>query len=244
MNRDVLEYVSIVRRRAAWASAVRLSASSRKMILKLGAPKLLDDEAQGLRDGRDRIDQGRRRPAGEEEAHRVSALIDHEGAAVATLREQVAHDLLPEDRRRTVVVDFDDRIDGRDASGRDAGRPTAFPDPQADVRFLRSADATDAQDLRSDESRLDRLGDRGVDEVRPAAREAFEAPAGGTEERPEQPRKEARDRPGVRLPELDRPEVDEAGDRVLQSRAIGGPGLQDRIADVARVLVREDVVVR
>ena len=64
------------------------------------------------------------------------------------------------------------------------------------------------------------------------------------EERPEQPRKEARDRPGLRLLELDRHEVDEAGDRVLQSPAIGGPGLQDRIADVARVLVREDVVVR
>src|SRR5439155_1536566 len=94
------------------------------------------------------------------------------------------------------------------------------------IRRLRNkplaGDAPDAQDLRSDESRLDRLGDRGVDEVRPAAREALEAPAGGMEERPEQPRKEARDRPGLRLLELDRHEVDEAGDRVLQSPAIGG----------------------
>ena len=38
MKRDVFEYVSIVRRKAAWASAVRLSASSRKMILKFVPP--------------------------------------------------------------------------------------------------------------------------------------------------------------------------------------------------------------
>src|SRR5213594_3777864 len=207
-------------------------------------PNLLEGEVQEVRDRGDRVDERRRRPAGEEEADRVPAFVDNEGAAVATLRQEVAHDLLPEDRRRAAVVHFDDRIDGRDAACRDAGRAPALADPHPDIRFLRAAHPTDAQDVRRDEPRLDRLGHGRVDEVRVSAREALEAPARGAEQRPEQPRQEPCDRPGLPFLELDRHEIDEAGNRVLQAAAVRGPGLQDRVADSAGVLVRQDMVVR
>src|SRR5207245_214849 len=207
-------------------------------------PNLLEGEVQEVSDRGDWIDQRRRRPAGEEEADRAPSLVDNEGAAVAALRQQVAHDLLPEDRGRTAVIHFDDRVDGRDASRRDAGRAPALADPHPDVRFLRAADATDAQDVRRDEPRLDRLGDRRVNEVRMTAREALEAPARGAEEGPEQPRQEPSDRSGLSFLELDRHEIDEPCDRVLQAATVRGSRLQDWVPDPAGVLVREDVVVR
>src|SRR5213593_2012158 len=207
-------------------------------------PNLLDGDVQEVRDRGDRVDQRGRRPAGEEEADRVPSLVDDERAAVAALRQQVAHDLLPEDRGRPAVVHFDDRIDGRDASFRDPGRASALADSKSNVRFLRAADATDAQDVRCDEPRLDRLGNRRVDEVRLTAREAFQAPTRGSEQGPEQSSQEPRDRPGLPLLELDRDEIDEACDRVLQATAVRGSGLQDRVSDPAGVLIGEDMVVR
>src|SRR5207249_5198175 len=125
-----------------------------------------------------------------------------------------------------------------------AGRPPALADPHPDIRFLRAVHPTDAQDVRDDEPRLAWLGHGRVDEVRVTAREALEAPTRGAEEGPEQPRQEPRDRPGLPLLELDRDEIDEARDRVLQAAAVRGSGLQDRVTDPAGVLVREDMVVR
>src|SRR5436309_11937098 len=200
-----------------------------------GEPKLLDDDVQGVRDGGDRVDQRRRRAPREQEADRMPGVVDDERSAVATVRKEIAHDLLPEDRRRSAVVHLDDRVDRRDASLCDPGRATALSDWHADLRFLRPADAADPQDLGRDEPRLDRLGDRGVDEVRRAARETFQAPARGVEEGREEPSQEARDRPGLFVLELDRHEIGEARDRVPQAPAVDGHGLQDRVNDTARV---------
>src|SRR5207244_1147674 len=49
-------------------------------------PNLLEGEVQEVRDRGDRVDQRRRRPAGEEAADRVPAFVDNAGAAVATPR--------------------------------------------------------------------------------------------------------------------------------------------------------------
>src|SRR6058998_2819793 len=106
------------------------------------------------------------------------------------------------------------------------------------------ASATDPQDLGRDEPRLDRLGDRGIDEIGRTTWEPSQAPARGVEEGCEEPGQEARDGPRCGLLELDRHEIGEACNRVLQAASVGGAWLQDRVTDPARVLVREDVVVR
>ena len=76
-----------------------------------------------------------------------------------------------------------------------------------------------------------------------AAREALQAEAEGPEERSHSPFQELCDRSHRPLVEADGHEVGEARDRVLQPTAVHGTRLEDRISDLPRVLVCEDVVV-
>src|SRR3990172_11520100 len=99
----------------------------------------------------DRIDERVDRASGEQEADRSFPIIDHEGPAVPSLGEHVADELVPEDRDAAVVVDLDDRVEPRDRPRGEAGRPTALPHGNSEVRDRRPVDLSDVEDLRRDE---------------------------------------------------------------------------------------------
>src|SRR5437867_10643832 len=94
-------------------------------------------------------------------------------------------------------------------SRRQRGRATALPDGEADRRIRGSAHATDVQDVWSDETRLDRFRDRGVDQVLLAVRKALQAQAEDREQRRDGPFQELRDRAHGSLIESDRDRSEE-----------------------------------
>src|SRR2546425_902389 len=201
---------------------------------------LSERDLEEVRNRRDRIDQRRRGTSGEEKSHGVTAFVDDERPAVSTLRDEVAHDLFAEHGRLAAVVHLDGRIECGDATPRDPARAPALPNAHPELCVPGTGDAADPENVPRHGSRVDRLRDRGIDEVHLAGREAFDAQAGPCKERREKPAQ----RPEPSIVKLDRHEVDEPRDRVLEAPAVRGAGLQDRISDARGVLVREDVVVR
>src|SRR6266511_6451343 len=194
-----------------------------------------------MQDRADWVAQRRRLAAREEETDASVPFVDDEGSAVAASRQDVAHDLLTEDRGLPAVVDLDDRVERRDPALRDRGRAAALANPHADRRVDRAGDAADAEDLRGDDVRGDWLRDRGVDQVRPPAREPLEAEARGGERRAERSFQEPTERAETPLLELNVHEVRQPADRVLGAASVRGAGLQDQVARMPVVRIRQDV---
>src|SRR5207249_6068993 len=150
------------------------------------AAKSPDYNLESLHDRADRIDQRRGRAAREEEADRPAPVVHDQGTTVAALREHLAHDLSPEHRRlAAAIVDLDDRVDRGHMAVRQAGRPPALAHDSADRRLGRFRHAADVEDVGRNEVRVNRLRDRGVDEVHAPLRQSLQAQPEDSEDRPD-----------------------------------------------------------
>src|SRR2546427_365763 len=131
---------------------------------------LSERDLEEVGDRRDRIDQRRRGTSGEEKSHGATAFVDDERPAVSTLRDEVAHDLFAEHRRLAAVVHLDGRIECGDAALRDPARAPALPNAYPELCVPGTGDAADPENVPRHGSRVDRLRDRGIDEVHLAGR--------------------------------------------------------------------------